>query len=704
MRNTAIPFPTSLTFGTRLAENNTNTTEHDQPDVTLGLDEPQAGSRRPFSGQLLVKCYGRNVHASDELEVSMAGLEPSRRKIADILELTRAGNHGTVYFKFQIDLTPVPSGWYPLTLKLTRGGVEQASVEATLLVDHELGYSSDYERWIEEIERPADEIAVLCPVSLSHVKINVVVIVGEADANGLRNSIESVLSQTWQGWALYLVDTSAGTTSRALVKEYTGESRISVLNLNGSLAGLSASVISSHLPEEGYSCFLKPGDSLAACALAYAASELHDDPDIDLIYADHDFIDECGERCHPVFKPDWSPDLLLSTNYISDILAVRNRFVAELGSLQIGSSPAADYVLTLGLTSRCAKVTHIERVLYHKRTLTEKPLEPESSVSISHAIEEHCAFHGARVKVETGTIENTWRVRYPIPVPVPVSIIIASGGRLDVLEANLASLGATSYLNYEVVVIDNSSDDRVQSFTRSIESGASRLRIRYIDWRRQAFNYSEINNVAARQCSSPLLLFLNDDTSVINPNWLESMVEMAIRPEVGAVGAKLLYPNGRIQHAGIAVGIGGTAAHSFRGMEDNHQQYCNLPDVIRNVSAVTGACLMIRAGVFWEVGGFDADKLPVDFNDLDLCLKVGSRGYRVLYTPHAVLYHHESLTRSGDNLQPDLVYVAEIRSRWATIVARDPFYNSNFTREDIDYSLKSLRLTSPTVQREEIVS
>ena len=676
-----------------MPETNTNA-ESQTHAVTpaLCLDEPQAGCRRPVTGTLLVKCHGQDIHASDELEASVSAAYV-RYKIADILDFTRRAGGGHVYLNFQVDVTNIAPGPHSLKLKLIRGGKEHATLETTLRVDHELGYASDYERWMEEIERPGDEIATHPPRS-PRLQINVVILVGEGDPGGLRDSVDSVLRQTWTYWALVLVCTSSATAS-LLEKQFGGESRISVLTLDGSADGVNASLIVPHLPEEAYSCFLKPGERLAARALAYSVTALDDDPETDLIYADHDFIGEGGQRCQPVFKPDWSPDLLLSTNYILDVLAVRNRILAAVGTFRIGRSAAADYVNLLGLTARCAKIGHIDKVLYHKSRQPENPLPAQAEESIScigRALEEHCARRGAQVKAETGIVANTWRVRYPITEPVPVSIVIASGGRLDVLEANLDSLSATSYLHFEVVVVDNSSDDRVRSLTERRQSESDGRRIRYLDWRRKAFNYSEINNVAARQCSSPLLLFLNDDISVISPGWLQSMVELAIRPEVGAVGAKLLYPNGRIQHAGIAVGVRGTAAHVFRGMDDSHHQCCNLPDVIRNVSAVTGACLMVRASVFWEVGGFDADKLPVDFNDLDLCLKLGSRGYRVLYTPYATLYHYESLTRSGEYLQPDLQYVAEIRSRWAHVVAHDPFYNSNLTREDVDYSLRNLGL------------
>lgn len=558
-------------------------------------------------------------------------------------------------------------------------------------LNQERGYGSEYERWVEEIEKPGDELRSLPTLLFPSFAVSVVVVVSESDLDQVGASIDSVVAQTWTDWKLYLLGTNRAAATLSV--RYADEPRISVLD-SGDAGGLSVSALAARLPADGYSCFLRAGDRLDCWTLADAVTELQDDPAADLIYADHDFVDTGGERSDPVFKPDWSPDLLLSTNYISDALAARNRLLTELGPLEIGHSPETGYTFLLRLTAKRLKTKHIDRVLYHKIRRPEGQSAGCSS-RIRQAIQEHCDELGDHVVVETGIAPHTWRVRYPIAAPVPVSIVIASGGRLDVLKENIASLKSTSYSHFEVVVIDNSSAGEVADCIETLRESNS-APIRYLDWRRKPFNYSEMNNMAARQCSSPLLLFLNDDTTVIGADWLASMVELAIRPEVGAVGAKLLYPDGTIQHAGIAVGIQGTAAHTFRRMDNDGGHYGNYPDVIRNVSAVTGACLMTRAEIFWEMGGFDADKLPVDFNDVDLCLKIGARGYRVLYTPFAVLYHHESLSRRSGPRQPDLLQVSEIRSRWRPLVVRDPFYNRNLTRDDVDYSLRSLRLREST--------
>jgi GT2 family glycosyltransferase len=279
-------------------------------------------------------------------------------------------------------------------------------------------------------------------------------------------------------------------------------------------------------------------------------------------------------------------------------------------------------------------------------------------------------------------------VRYPAATGGRVSIIIAAGGKVDVLRANLESLFAkTSYANYEVVIADNSKGAATEKLVNQFQNKHANLR--YIDCRHQPFNFSAINNAAARQCDSPVLLFLNDDTSVIEPTWLEAMLELAMRPEVGAVGAKLLYPNEAIQHAGVVMGLFDNCGHAFKGLTSTVGHYFDFSDVIRNVSAVTGACLMTRASVFWQVGGFDEAQFAVAFNDVDLCLKMGTSGYRILYTPHAVLYHHESLSKTSKDLIPHPQEVAAMKSKWEKVIAHDPFYSPNLTRVDEDFSFRT---------------
>ena len=370
----------------------------------------------------------------------------------------------------------------------------------------------------------------------------------------------------------------------------------------------------------------------------------------------------------------------------------RRLLVEKTGGFRSECDGSQDYDLILHLIEASRGIHHIPRVLYHWRsapqsTASSPGRKPYALTAAERAISAHLERTCPGAAVEAGLYPGRWRVRYPIPSGTRVSIIIASGGKCDILKTNLESIAAkTTYPHFEVVLVDNSRGLEIQQFANRWKGRA--LNIRYLDWRHKPFNYSAINNAAARHCESPVLLFLNDDTSVIAPGWLTAMLELAMRPEVGAVGAKLLYPGGRIQHAGVVMGVYDNCGHAFKALEGAQQHYFDLPDVIRNVSAVTGACLMTRAEVFRKVGGFDENRLAVAFNDVDLCLKIGRAGYRVLYTPHALLTHHEAFSKTERDLTPHPQEVAEMQRKWADTIAADPFYSPNLSRATEDYSLR----------------
>ncbi len=233
-------------------------------------------------------------------------------------------------------------------------------------------------------------------------------------------------------------------------------------------------------------------------------------------------------------------------------------------------------------------------------------------------------------------------------------------------------------------MVDNSRTSAVEQFVRGVKVGGRAAG--YIDFRDRPFNFSAMNNAAARDCTAELLLFLNDDVTVITRDWLTAMVELACRPEVGAVGAKLLYPDGMIQHAGVVVGLLGACGHAFKGEPGDERRYFDFPDVIRNVSAVTGACMMVPTRLFWDCGGFDAATLPVAYQDIDVCLKLGRKGYRVLYTPHAQLYHYEAISKRPEDKDPRAAEIAAFRARWKNVIEHDPFYSPNLTRSSENYA------------------
>jgi GT2 family glycosyltransferase len=504
-----------------------------------------------------------------------------------------------------------------------------------------------------------------------------------------------VCAQSYDHWQFCICDdgSTAPHVRQLLEQSAKQDSRIRVAYSEKNEGISAASNRALSLAEGEFIGLLDHDDELAEDALFYVAESLNARPEADLIYSDEDKIDASGRRYEPFFKPDWSPDLLLSENYICHLLVMRRALVEQAGGFRREYDGSQDFDLVLRVTGLSDKIAHIPRVLYHWRSLASSTASAANQKSYAadaagRAIQEALDRRpDEKAKVVPGAIPGRWRVRYFRGEDTPVSIIIASGGNSELLKQNLQALFAkTEYRKYEVVVIDNSKGTAIERIVQRWPNPSRSLR--YLDWRNRPFNYSRINNQAARHCESPLLLFLNDDTTVIAAEWLRAMAEMAIRPEVGAVGAKLLYPDGRIQHAGVVMGLFENCGHAFKGLAGDGQHYFDFPDVIRNVSAVTGACLMTRAAVFREAGGFDEETFAVAFNDIDLCLKIGQKGYRVLYTPHALLYHHEAFSKTPEDIVPHPAEVAAMQQKWKDVIAADPYYSPNLTRTAEDYSFR----------------
>jgi GT2 family glycosyltransferase len=305
--------------------------------------------------------------------------------------------------------------------------------------------------------------------------------------------------------------------------------------------------------------------------------------------------------------------------------------------------------------------------------------KPDVLEAARSAIADHLRRCGedAHVSVEWRT--HTFLVARDLAEPRRISIIIPTRDRIDLLSRCIDSVvGKTSYPNYEIVVIDNDSEsDATHAYFAEFKH-----RLLHFSG---PFNYSAMNNLAVEQTESPWLLFLNNDMEIIDADWLTTMAEQIQRPEIGAAGARLLYPDNTIQHAGVVLGVDGIGTHAFRGFPADDPGVNRQLQVVRNYSAVTGACLLTRRDVFNQVGGFDEERLPVTFNDVDLCLKIGRAGYRIVYTPLATLYHHESSSRRRTHVEGPETLV--IRERWGDVLQRDPFYNPNLSRDRADFSL-----------------
>ncbi|HEY7305207.1 MAG TPA: glycosyltransferase family 2 protein [Bryobacteraceae bacterium] len=667
----------------------------------LVCDEPKARDLRPRSGTISVRGWALAKRGVDCIQVEILGL-PVVEVVPSVVrpdvkkshpDLDRTGRSG---FVAELNTLPLPNGRHSILVRLISKSSILAEVRTAVTIDHEKGFASDYERWIHEFEHPDDEVIELKLMSVQcRPLISVLMPVYNTNPAELAAAIQSVVGQSYSNWELCIADDcSSEPAIREILESFAGQDKRIKVAYQTERGGISRACNAAwRLANGDYVCFLDHDDTLAPHALAYVCEALDKSPDADLLYSDEDKIDERGKRSDPFFKPDWSPDLLLSENYMCHLLILRQDLANKIGHLNPDRDGSQDYDLILRASEQAANIQHISRVLYHWRrseysTATTLENKQYALNTAREALEERCKRAAAQARVEPGIVPGRWRVRYAIPAGTRVSIIIASGGKADVLRDNLDSIfSKTTYRDFEVVIIDNSRQNIIENFVR--EQQQSHPALRYLDWRNKPFNYSVINNTGARRCESPVLLFLNDDTSVINPEWLEAMLELAVRPEVGAVGSKLLYPDGRIQHAGVIMGLYDNCGHAFKALEGSVSHYFDFSDVIRNVSAVTGACLMTRADVFWQVGGFDEGQFAVAFNDIDLSLKIGSAGYRVLYTPHAQLYHYEAFSKTARDLVPHPEEVAAMRSKWDKVIVHDPYYSPNLTRNEEDYSFRT---------------
>jgi GT2 family glycosyltransferase len=681
-------------------ETHANGTSHllARKNTYLVCDEPLASECRPRRGQVTVRGWSVAEGGVERVQVQVADLPPMETKPSiprpDVQKLLPAlDKSGRAGFSVEFDSQTLAKGRHPILLRAIVNGEVVRETKTFVDIDPDSGFASEYHRWIQEFERRESQLIDLKFSSFAlQPRISILMPVYNTKPRELAAAIDSVLVQSYPYWELCICDDCSSQASvRDVLAGYAAQDPRIKVHYAAERGGISrASNAAWNMASGDFIALLDHDDALAPQALAFVCEAINQNPGSDLFYSDEDKIDENDARFDPFFKPDWAPDLLRSENYICHLLVMRRDLADKVGRFNPALDGSQDYDLVLRASELAMGIHHIPKVLYHWRAgaaSTASGIENKSYAqeAARQAVQQHCERTKSGDTVEPGAIPGRWRVRYPLTPGTRVSIIIASGGKVDILRANIESIFAkTSYADYEVVIADNSKGNAIEKLVDQFQPSQSNLR--YLDWRNKPFNFSEINNMAARQCTSPLLLFLNDDTSVLETHWLQAMAELAMRPEVGAVGAKLLYPNGAIQHAGVVMGIFDNCGHAFKGLNGSRGHYFDFSDVIRNVSAVTGACLMTRAEVFRQVGGFDEAQFAVAFNDVDLCLKMGVYGYRVLYTPHAVLYHHESFSKTSRDLIPHPAEVAAMKSKWEKVITHDPYYSPNLTRVDENFS------------------
>jgi O-antigen biosynthesis protein len=556
---------------------------------------------------------------------------------------------------------------------------------------------SDYEIWMEKFEKPDIEHARAASRRLRTGPLfSVLMPVYNTDPTYLKAAIDSLVNQFYEHWELCIGNDASTNwdTLSVLAAATARDSRIKVTSLprNG---GISAATNQALSIARGEFCVLMDhDDTLAPHALYEIAQTVKDNSDAQFIYSDEDKIDQGTRRYEPLFKPDWSPDLFTSCNYLNHLTAVRTKLLRAVGGFRSEFDGSQDYDLYLRLAEHTSQIEHIAKVLYHWRavpssTAADPTAKMSAHVAAQRALAAALERRGIAGTVERGVALGRWRVRYHIADNPLVSVLLPTGGKLEFLEPCLDGLRRqTTYRNLELIIIDNSRGEDVKSlFDMRIRREFS---AQYLDFRHQPFNYSILNNRAAEVASGPLLLLLNDDVFPINADWIEAMIEHAQRRDVGAVGVKLLYPDGRLQHAGVVMGLYDCCDHAFKlssGKETGPSLHFDFPHIVRNCSVVTAACVMLRKQVFLEVDGFDESNLAVAFQDVDLCLKIAAKGYYNVYTPHAKLYHLESVTK--DEKVPAPAEVTVLKERWKQWIACDPFYNPNLTRRSREFGVRT---------------
>ncbi len=515
----------------------------------------------------------------------------------------------------------------------------------------------------------------------------------------LREAIESVITQIYDNWELCIADdASTAPHMRPLLEEYMAmDDRIKVdfRPKNGHIAHASNSALALATGE--FVALFDHDDILTPDALYENVRLLNGNRDADMIYSDEDKVDDRGRRSNPYFKPDWAPDSFLSRNYVSHLGVYRRSLVSEVGGFRPGFEGSQDYDLVLRIVEKTNRIHHIPRVLYHWRIHS---LSVASGVGVKkyaydaamNAIAEAMHRRGEPGRVEMLKDDpGNYIVRYDLMRNWKVSIVIPTRDHADDLERCLASIFAKStYRNIEVVILDNGSVQHETSVCFAKWRALEPERVKIVA-HNVPFNYSEINNYAVKQSTGDIVLLLNNDTEVIAPQWIEAMLEQAQRPTIGCVGAKLLYEDGTIQHAGVVMRIGGGAGHSHRFYQGDAPGYYHIIKTVNNYTAVTAACLMIRREVWDQIGGLD-EQLTVAFNDVDFCLRVREAGYLNVYVPHAELYHYESKSRGFDDTPAKIARsIGEqqyMQKRWNASSTDDPFYSPHLSLTSEDYAIR----------------
>jgi GT2 family glycosyltransferase len=569
------------------------------------------------------------------------------------------------------------------------------SIFKRLLVLERAKTVDGYEKWIFKNETLCNEDFNLIRAHIAsfdkNIKFSILMPVYNTPVQYLGDAIDSILGQLYPNWELCIADDASTSASvRDTLRSYAQQDdRIKVCfrAANGGISAASNTALGMAAGE--WIILMDHDDTLAPHALYLVAEAIDRDPGLAVIYSDEDQLDAKGRRHTPYFKPGWDYDLFLSQNLISHLGAYRTGLVRQTGGFREGIEGSQDWDLALRVLEAAghAGVHHIPFILYHWRQ-TGRTFSATAAARTRDAARRAVSGHLERTGQAADVTPSGWssylRVKRILPARRPlVSIVIPTKDQNKLLQCCIHGLvSRTGYKPVEIVIVDNGSSEpaacnliarlrRRPGFTVVEDDGG--------------FNFSRLVNRGIAASSGEICLLLNNDVDVIHADWLDEMVVHALRPDVGAVGAKLYYADGTLQHGGVILGMGGIAGHQHRGAPREHNGYFGRLRSIHSLSCVTAACLATRRAVYDQVGGFEEEHLPVAYNDVDFCIRIQQAGYRVIWTPHAELYHYESRSR-GSDMTPDKTPrfardAGYMRAKWGKVLDNDPFYNPNLSLE-----------------------
>ncbi len=505
----------------------------------------------------------------------------------------------------------------------------------------------------------------------------------------LEEAIESVLQQTIPNWELCICDdcsTSAATTE--VLEKFRGvDSRIKITRTPRNLHIAKTTNLAAEFATGPFVGFLDHDDTLEPTAIEAVMHAIASNPEADVLYTDEDKIEPNGDFSDPYLKPAWSPEHLQSVMYLLHFLVVRKSLFLTLGGVRDEYTGAQDYDLALRATDLARKVVHIPQILYHWRKIpgsaaAEVNAKPDALINAARAINDFVTSKDQGAKATDGLFPGSFRVNWSVDKTRPVTLLMLTNssrrdveGRGNILlveHAVNSIIKQSTFPNYRIVVLDNG--NMPKDVQKRFKAAGVKVEFYHFHGR---FNYPKKINHAMNFVNTEDVILLNDDLEVITPDWIEAMLSFSRQPGVGGVGGMLLYPNGRIQHAGVALGINGISTHVFHNLPANQVAYCGYSHLARNYSAVTGAVFATRKSLFKQLKGYDVS-MGTDYNDIDFCLRLRASGYRIVYTPYARLFHFEGSTLARH--EPDPADQANFIKRWGSAVATDPYFNARTPR------------------------